>query len=335
MGIFDNIGGKVRGLFSEPTTAQMIGMQMLSNSGPSVGAPRNLFEGVPNAVMAGNQMQQERVQRQSERAKQEKQLDWLNQSRPDLAEQVAAGLDPSVAIKQATNDLFAGSDQGSFTTPFQAVDENGKTVFLQADKNGNVKSLEGFTPSNPIKTLSTKTEQLVIDGRSGNVISRTPIQNLDAARDTAIGSGVGKSQAEAINATSSLESKMPGLRTVVNELKKISDEATYTVAGQALDEGRKQLGMEPRSQAVARTKYISVVDNQVLPLLRDIFGAAFTKAEGDALRATLGDPNKTPEEKKSVLESFIAQKERDLQALKVQSGTISNGPVSYEEYFKD
>ena len=107
VGIFDDFSKKANGLFSEPTTAQMIGLQMLGNSGPSVGAPRNMFEGIPQAVMAGNQIERERVQRIADKASKEKRLQWLTNARPDLAEQVAAGLDADVAYKQATNDLFA------------------------------------------------------------------------------------------------------------------------------------------------------------------------------------------------------------------------------------
>jgi dephospho-CoA kinase len=86
------------------------------------------------------------------------------------------------------------------------------------------------------------------------------------------------------------------------------------------DSVAKQTGQLPREAAVARARYIAVVDNQVLPLLRDTFGAAFTQKEGETLRNTLGDPNKSPAEKKAVLRSFIEQKRRDLEALAMQSG---------------
>ena len=126
---------------------------------------------------------------------------------------------------------------------------------------------------------------------------------------------IGKAQGEDAALYESMTSKMPGLESVVDELSAIADEATYTSTGQAANWIGKQLGFEPSEAAVARTKYIAMVDNQVLPMLRDTFGAAFTVAEGESLRATLGDPNKTPEEKKVVLEAFIEQKKRDVEAL--------------------
>lgn len=121
-------------------------------------------------------------------------------------------------------------------------------------------------------------------------------------------------------------SKMEGLETVVTELDALADKATYTMAGRALDTGIAQLGLEPRDAAVARSEYIAKVDNQVLPMLRDTFGAAFTVQEGETLRATLGDPNKTPAEKKAVLRAFIDQKKRDIAALEKRTGRAATAP---------
>jgi hypothetical protein len=129
-----------------------------------------------------------------------------------------------------------------------------------------------------------------------------------------------KAKGEDVAQLESMDSKMEGLETVVERLGELSEGATYTYAGRARDELRKQLGMEPTDAAVARAEYIAMVDNQVLPLLRDTFGAAFTQKEGETLRATLGDPNKSPAEKQAVLTAFIEQKRRDLSALEKRTG---------------
>lgn len=129
-----------------------------------------------------------------------------------------------------------------------------------------------------------------------------------------------KAKGEDAATAESLESKMPGLEEVVRKLDELSEKATYTYGGQALDWSQKQLGMDPRAAAVARSEYIAMVDNQVLPLLRDTFGAQFTQAEGETLRNTLGDPDKSPTEKQAVLKAFIEQKRRDLEALNVRTG---------------
>lgn len=124
-----------------------------------------------------------------------------------------------------------------------------------------------------------------------------------------------KAGAEDAAALREMKRNMPGLEVVVGQLHGLSDTATYTAAGRLADEVRKQLGLDPSDSAVDRAEYIAVVDNQVLPLLRQTFGAAFTAKEGDTLRATLGDPNKSPSEKKAVLNAFIEQKKRDLEAM--------------------
>jgi len=135
-----------------------------------------------------------------------------------------------------------------------------------------------------------------------------------AAATVAEGTERGKAAATAASELAEMQRNMPSLLTVADQLDDLAGMATYTKAGVLADETRKQLGMPPSEGAVARAEYIAVVDNQVLPLLRQTFGAAFTAKEGDTLRATLGDPDKSPSEKRAVLRSFIAQKERDLAA---------------------
>ena len=117
---------------------------------------------------------------------------------------------------------------------------------------------------------------------------------------------------------------MPGVTKVVEQLRGLSKIATFTVAGKAKDESLKQLGLPMSKGGIARAKYMAVVDNQILPLLRDTFGAAFTVEEGKSLRATLGDPDMSPGQKLSVLDAFIAQKDENVSAIKRQLGMGEN-----------
>src|SRR5690606_2563831 len=158
--------------------------------------------------------------------------------------------------------------------------------------------------------------QFAIRDRAGNITNRVDKDLAGAEREKV----AGKDEGEAVALYESMTSKMPGLRSVVDQLDKLTEDATYTLAGRAWDEARKQFGMDPRAEAVARSSYTAIVDNQILPLLRDTFGAQFTVAEGESLRATLGDPNKSPPEKKAVLQAFIQQKERDIEALARRTG---------------
>lgn len=121
-------------------------------------------------------------------------------------------------------------------------------------------------------------------------------------------------------------STMPELKKQVDRLNELSKTATYTIAGVAKDSITRQMGLPVGKGAIARTEYMAVIDNQVLPLLKKTFGAQMTVIEGDRLRATLGDVTKSPAEKQAVLNAFIRQKEMNIQsqARKVQqySGSV-------------
>lgn len=269
-----------------------------------------------------------------EQADQNKTLAFLQQNAPELAQAVGAGM-PITTAWQAYMKQREAQTPGKATysvQPIYGTDENGNAVLGTMGNDGSFKKVDtgGFNISTGVDKIDLGTHWGLIDKRSGQLVGSMPKDNEGQAADIASG----KARGEAIASYRSMVSKMPGLEQVVSDLDKLADEATYTYGGVALDEGRRQLGMEPRDSAVARTKYIAMVDNQILPLLRDTFGAQFTKEEGDSLRATLGDPYKSPAEKKAVLQAFIAQKRRDVEALALQSmqGTPPpqggiNGPV--------
>ena len=109
------------------------------------------------------------------------------------------------------------------------------------------------------------------------------------------------------------EATLPRLENVVKNLSTLGKKATYTRAGVAADAAARQLGMKPSEGAIARKEYISMVDNEILPLLKQTFGAAFTEREGQTLKATLGDPDASPEEKDAVLKSFIDSKRAQIE----------------------
>lgn len=116
------------------------------------------------------------------------------------------------------------------------------------------------------------------------------------------------------------QATMPQLEDTVEKLSKLGNKATYTLVGQGADIALRQLGMNPGEGAVARKEYISLVDNQILPLLRQTFGAQFTQKEGESLKITLGDPNATPAEKNAVLRSFIDQKKQTINSMERELG---------------
>lgn len=147
-----------------------------------------------------------------------------------------------------------------------------------------------------------------------------PFSPYDKSYDRSAGGAAGKAQGEATANLDSMNANMPGLEATVKQLGTLSERATYTPGGKLVDTAMRWADMEPREAAVARTKYMAIVDNQVLPLLRETFGAQFTVQEGESLRATLGAPDATPTEKKAVLDAFIEQKRRNIAALAAQTG---------------
>ncbi len=105
---------------------------------------------------------------------------------------------------------------------------------------------------------------------------------------------------------------LPQLKTTIKELSDLGKEATYTGAGRIYDVLHREVGAGEAPGAIAREAYINKVKDQVFPLLKSTFGSQFTRAEGDALLETLGDPNKGYEAKDAALKSFIEQKEKNI-----------------------
>ena len=235
----------------------------------------------------------------------------------------AAKRDPRV-MQMAIKEAF----QRRASAKAEAPKHNIKPTWVRNNKTNNYELLrmdnaggmavqalpDGYQLDPKVNFLNTGTEFVGRDQYGNEVGAGARINNRQKAAETAQGQTEGKSLGQAKDEYQNMLSKLPGLEVVVGELEKLSDEATYTYAGQARDFAARQLGLGATDGALARTDYIAKVDNQVLPLLRQTFGAAFTVKEGETLRATLGDPNKSPEEKKRVLRAFIEQKKRDVEA---------------------
>ena len=120
------------------------------------------------------------------------------------------------------------------------------------------------------------------------------------------------------------EAGLPGLIKATDNLKELASVATSTYGGRFFDLIAKESGWGSTKGANARSKYIAIIDNQVLPLLKETFGAAMTEGEGLRLSNTLGDPNATPEQKMLQTEAFIEQKMRNIEGLKAQSNQALN-----------
>jgi hypothetical protein len=169
-------------------------------------------------------------------------------------------------------------------------------------------------------------------GEGGQVTPRAGLAESQEKLRTAEtrGAGLGKKEAEVRTTLRSLKSKLPELERTVKDLSRLGRKATFTKAGLARDTLLRETGRPISKGGIARAEYIARVDNQILPLLRDTFGAAFTEREGETLKATLGAPNRSPKEKEAVLNAFIKQKRATIQSTARELGKRAN-----EEIFSD
>lgn len=183
---------------------------------------------------------------------------------------------------------------------------------------GTPSSTPIFDQSGAAWAFDHRTKQLTPliggDGKQITGAQFTPSLQGEVAGAKAEGKKEGEGSGDAANAYKAALSKLPTIEKTVKELSALGQTATYTKAGQLYDAGRRQLGLTPRQASVDREEYIAKVRTQIFPLLRDTFGAQFTRAEGDALVETLGAPDKAPAERDAILRSFINQKYNDLEA---------------------
>lgn len=177
--------------------------------------------------------------------------------------------------------------------------------------------------ANAIAQFAKTVDRNVELSQQGQYIPRAGLlesaQQMEYAKN--VGRITGKEQGENVALLQDVKAYMPKLEETTKKLSSLGKLATYTMAGQTRDSLIRQLGFEVPDAAVARAEYISTVDNEILPLLRQTFGAAFTQKEGESLRATLGDPNKSPNEKDAVLRAFINNKRTQIDALQRRTGS--------------
>jgi hypothetical protein len=325
MGLLDMLGGnraqmpgQSRGGFGQlldPSVALPMAAALMGNQGN--------MANIGNAFgQAGPALAQTRERNDADQ-QQNRTYQWLQQNAPEYAQLMDGGLDGQSALEMYARQRYA---QTADRDPYKAV---GGHIFNTDTQEWSAPPNDGAPKVglNPVLMQNEDGSYSYVQPNSAGEFVQTktpeglrPVGPYDKAFQTKSGGTAGAEQGEAKALYDSMTSKMPGLEYTVKELETLADQATYTTGGQLWDEVAKQTGQMPRDAAVARAKYIAVVDNQVLPLLRDTFGSQFTVTEGQSLRATLGDPNKTPQEKKAVLRAFIEQKRRNIEALAVQTG---------------
>jgi hypothetical protein len=221
---------------------------------------------------------------------------------------------------------------GDATTVQSSVPlDDGTTVMIMRDGSRRVLSptgeeLTGQAAADAILSAREYTVQNQQDiygaRRTGtNVAEADTGSNAAAAGATGavLGTQAGNDQVKLME----MQRNMPGLMGVVDRLDALSGTATFSKVEVAADAARRAIGQEVSAGGIARAEYIATVDNEILPLLRQTFGAAFTVEEGARLRATLGNEDGTPAERRATLNAFIQQKQAELESF---GGTMPAPP---------
>lgn len=168
--------------------------------------------------------------------------------------------------------------------------------------------------------------QAAEEGKSRGISTTSNIvgkAKADIARAVKAAEVQGKSKGESVTQLDSAKAALPSLIGVVDSLKTLAPVATNTYSGKAFDFLAKEAGFGATKGAEARAKFIAIIDNQVLPLLKQTFGAAFTATEGEALKKTMGDPDASAEAKIAQLNSFIENKVREIEVKERELGAES------------
>mgnify|MGYP003647677668 CR=1 FL=1 len=137
-------------------------------------------------------------------------------------------------------------------------------------------------------------------------------------------------EGEVLTDLARMEAALPGLNQAVSQLRALAPIATSTYSGKLFNFGAKELGFGATKGATAKAKFIGIINNQVLPLLKPTFGGSFSVEEGNSLKATMGDPDASPEEKLVQLDAFMEQKQRDVQTKQAQLGKSQQQETTQE-----
>lgn len=271
----------------------------LAAFGAGLASGRTLGEGLALGAQGAAGARQIDVENATNQQKLSKTREWFQKMSAtdpfyaDLMQAIDAGMPMQDAWEAAMKHQTGGGS---------AAEQYGyEPLWAEKDTNGDGIP-DTRVPLRPDRGSPNYVEPSLPPGVTGFVAPEQMDRDRAAARE------LGKDEGYTRGVYDDMVANMPSLETTVSRLAQLSDTATYTLAGQAADIARRELGLSPGQGALSRREYMAVVDNQILPLLRQTFGAQFTVEEGKSLRATLGDPDATPAEKKAVLDAFITQK---------------------------
>jgi hypothetical protein len=332
---------KFNAIMSSP--AFMLGAGILGNNYGHYGEFNPALRGGMNDYHR-QMLAQNRAKLQENAALRQQQIDAMNQAKFEAwesdRERAEQQRNESTAWRQQNYPQHMGMPKEAFNSMLQQKfksqyappgsygtsihwDDQGNSY--QASTTGGLRQTK-IPLQKPLHYINTGAQQFGVNPITNRPVGPSfqnklkPSETPEHRRNVKKAETEGKSSAESESELSDLEASFPRLQSVVNELSELGKKATYTKAGQFFNEMKRQTGMKVGEGAVARKEYISKVDNEILPLLRQTFGAAFTQKEGESLKATLGDPNVSPEEKDAVLRSFIKTKAEQINTKRRKMG---------------
>lgn len=271
-------------------------------------------------------------------------VDELTQAHPEAAAQIAA--DPAAYMKMLNDKETAERDQQYKMEQLQK--QYDLAMARDANQHANAVSLaklaaqlkgNGTTGMQNIEYLQglgyspEEAAQLYYGGNN-------PTLNMAAfgkKGSEALDKKLGENYAEDLNTYNNLVANLPTLQTMVDELDTLADKGTHTTLGRIADTVLKEGFDKTSSGALASAAYQAKVNQNLLPLLRQTLGAAFTEKDREELIKTLGDPYATPAIKKDTLKSFITNKQREIESKKRKLDSYNqgnNGVIDASEYFK-
>jgi hypothetical protein len=214
---------------------------------------------------------------------------------------------------------------------FAVLDKNGKSSIVPVEGTGETREQKRIKDLEAKLKLAEGKAEIDIDAAGGKETKKLEAQlklkpQLEA--DIATARQEAAKRGETLSELNQAKAALPGLKNVVSSLRQLAPIATSTLTGRGFDLLSKELGFGATKGSTARARFISIVDNEVLPLLKQTFGSAFTVQEGENLKATMGDPNASPDEKMAQLDSFIESKYRQIETKERELTGVGIGDTS-------
>jgi len=225
-----------------------------------------------------------------------------------------------------------GGASERFHTPFEAIDpETGKPALFQSSSTGGLQrvnatpldkaALAGRVAGSKVTATAKAKESTadIVAGVEGKISGAKEKEKLKQQLN--FRPQIQKSLDRAKNASSDEEklaakkANLPNIIKMAESLRNLAPTVTHTMGGKIVDAMIKESGFGATKGSTARAKYQAIIDNKVLPLLKETFGSAFTEAEGGRLAATLGDVDASPEEKMAQLDAFLEAQSDEIGSL--------------------